>query len=87
MDRLLTWIGQLIGTAVAGPGATVLGDPGLSAEEDMPRGSPTAYRIAGALLVLGILAMAGLPLEMLAVLAVIAAVLIGVERLRTARRG
>lgn len=85
MDRLVTWIGQLIGTALAGPGATVIGDPGLGSDPDVPRGSPTSYRIAGAVLMLGILLIAGLPLEMLALFAAIAAALIGLQRLRAAR--
>jgi len=84
MLRLLAYIGKLVGTAVVGPGAVVLGDPGL---DPMPApttpGQRFAYRLAGvALPVLLVLALIGLAWPILASIAFVLCVVIIVSRRR-----
>lgn len=57
----MAWLGELIGTAVAGPGATVIGDPALTddngdAEEPTPA---WMYRCAAVGILLLVLLAAG----------------------------
>ncbi|HEX6128033.1 MAG TPA: hypothetical protein VF071_03325 [Candidatus Limnocylindria bacterium] len=84
MLRLLAYIGKLVGTAVVGPGAVVLGDPGLDA---MPTpttaGQRLAYRLAAVgLPVLLVLALVGLAWPILALVAFGLCVMIIVSRHR-----
>jgi hypothetical protein len=85
--RLLAYIGKLIGTVVVGPGAVVLGDPGLD-----PVPAPTTpwqritYRVAAAAVpVILVLIVLGVAWTALAVIVVALCVLIVVSRLSAGR--
>lgn len=65
MNRFVAWLAELAGTAIAGPGATVIGDPGLVRDPSEAPTSPWLGRLAGLLLMTAILLVAGLPLQAL----------------------
>jgi hypothetical protein len=79
----LSWIGSLIGTALAGPGAAVIGDPGVDGALGEARAPIYAYRLAGVTLMLAVLLVAGAPWQLLLLIAAAAAVWIWIlERRR-----
>jgi hypothetical protein len=85
MDGFVAWVGKLIGTMIAGPGAVVLGDPALAGDPVTRRWSPLTYRVVGVVLALSILVVGGMPWPVVAVVALVGAGLIGIERLRGAQ--
>lgn len=86
MYSLMTWIGKLIGTVMVGPGAVVLGDPGLDVEPATKPWSPMTYRVIGLVLALTVLAIGGVPLPVLGIIGLVVAGLIGLERLWVSRK-
>lgn len=86
MDRFLAWIGKLIGTVMVGPGAVVLGDPGLDYDPPSKPWSPMTYRLIGLGFAAAVLAIARVPLPVIAIVLVLAAGLIGLERLMSSRK-
>ena len=81
---MLAYIGKLVGTAVVGPGAVVLGDPGLDpAPAPTSPGQRLVNRLAGmALPVLLLLALTGFAWPILALVAIGLIVMIITSRYR-----
>jgi hypothetical protein len=86
MNRFIAWLGEIFGTAVAGPGATVIGDPGLVGDGSRSPSSAWRRRLAAVLLLFAVLVVASTPWPLVLPLGILLMAFLFLDR-RTRRRG